>query len=336
MKSKIDGIRKAAILVTSLDRSAADRVLEHMSPEQERKIRQAMIELDEIDPEEQARIVEEFFRVKPMMPREHHPGIELDGRLARKLSMPSAGSKDAQVGGLSDSRPFRFLQTAEGKNLVQLLGNERPQTIALVISHLPPRQAGNVLVRLGPSLQVEVVRCLVNLEETDPEILQEVEQALESRLSEQILMQRKRVAGLTAVAGIIEASDRGVGIQILDNIASQDRQLAQRLGGPQQIEFDDLFQLDDVGLATVLGTADPQLVILALTGAPPSSIERILAKLPEREATIVRHELDHLGPTRLSDVEEARRRLAQLAQRLAVEQRIELPHKQANRLPLAA
>ncbi len=331
MKPEPDGIRKAAILVASLSRRAADRLLDQMDPQQAQRIRRTVFDLGPIDPQEQRRIVDEFFRVRPMVPVDDPPGIELDGRLARKLSLgePRFTVDELPQENESDAPPFRFLHDAEGEKLARLLANERPQTIALVLSHLPPQQAGKVLARLAPALQVDVVRRLVNLEETEPEILREVERALQSRFSQQVLMQRRRVAGLAAVAGILEASDGRVAVGILNNLASHDPPLAERLG-PQRLAFEELVELDDLTLATILKTAEPELVMLALVGAPPELLQRILRRLPESEAKSVRHQLDHVGPTRLSDVEEARRRIAEVAQRLAIEGRIQLAGRQAS------
>jgi flagellar motor switch protein FliG len=316
------GIRKAAILVASLDRAAADRLLDRIDPAEARQIRQTTMELDAVDPQEQRRVIDEFLRGRPAHPDEPLPGIELDDGLAQRVfAQPGAVAGETQpVGG----PPFRFLHDAEGEKLVSLLASERPQTIALVLAHLPPDQAGNVLAGLSPPVQVDVLRRLVQLEETEPEILQEVERALESRLSKQVLTQRRRVAGLAAVAGILDASDRRVGRQILGNLATHDQSLAQRLR-PQRIDFADLARLDEAALATVLRAAGRELVLLALVGAPPPLIDRMLARLPASESALLRRRLDHPEPTRLSDVEEARRRIAALAERLALEGRIQPP-----------
>jgi len=146
--------------------------------------------------------------------------------------------------GPAQAKPFVRLREAENEKLARLLAGERPQTIALVLSHLSSRQAAGVLACLQPNLQTEVVRRLVDLEETDPAILHEVEQALESRLSQQVRMQRRRVAGLEAVSGILEASDGDLRLQILDNLTARDQKLAERLL-PPPMEFDDLAELDD-------------------------------------------------------------------------------------------
>lgn len=343
MNAPPDGIRKAAILVATLDRSAADRLLDQMEPAQARQVRQVTVELDRIDPAEQRQVVDEFFRARPLVRQKDPPGIELDGRLAGKLSL-LPGRVSSGIAAVADEKalssvpdgsrglggkPFRFLRDAEGEKLAGLLASERPQTIALVLAHLPPKQAGNVLVRLSPQLQVEVVRRLVDLEETEPEILREVERALESRFSEQVLMQRRRVAGLAAVAGIIEASEGPVAVEILGNLASHDRRLAERLS-PERPQFSDLTLLDEATLATIFRAAGPELTTLALVDAPPHLIERIVARLPESQESFVRDRLANLGPMRLSDAEEARRRIAHLAHRLAIDGQIELGGRQGS------
>ena len=327
MKPQTDGIRKAAILVAALDPQAAELVLRQMGPQQAQVVRRTMDELGDVDPRQQRRVIDEFFRIGPMVPEKDPPGIELDSRLARKLSlrpvrMPGGDATEPHA---AEGPPFVFLHEAEGDKLARILAAERPQTIALVLSHLPPVQAGGVLVRLASGLQLEVVRRLVDLEETAPEILREVERGLRSRLSEQVQMQRRRVAGLSAVTGILQASDPQVSMQILDNLAARDQALADRLA-PGRFEFDDLHALDDASLQAIAGAAGAELVTLALTGAEAELVERVLGQLPPADARSVRRRLEHVGPTRLSDVEEARRRIAALARRLLLEGRIQPPH----------
>jgi flagellar motor switch protein FliG len=207
------------------------------------------------------------------------------------------------------------LREAEGENIARLLSGERPQTIALVLSHLSARQAGGVLARLQPNLQTEVVRRLVDLEETDTAVLQEVEQALESRLSQKVPMQRRRVAGLQAVGGILQASESDVRLQILDNLAAHDRALAESLG-PPPMEFDDLADLDDATIADVFRAADPQWIMPALLGALPQITDRVLHFLPRAQAESLRRKLQRPGPIRLSDVETARQKIAEIAVRI--------------------
>jgi flagellar motor switch protein FliG len=319
------GLRKAAILVASLDDRAADAVLSQMDPAVAQRVRQSVAEMDRIDPEEQRRAIEDFRRLAPLVPRKLPPGIELDDRLARRFfppeQAPAVEAADVEAPRLP---PFRFLREAKAEKLARILAAESPQVIALVISHLPAPQAGNLLARLAPALQVEVIRRLVDLEETDPGILREVERGLETRLSEQIRMQRRRVAGVAAVAGILQSAERAVGRQILENLAAHDRALAEKLN-PQRVEFDGLLQLSDAALGAVLDAVDVELVVLALVGAPAAYADRFLERFPETEARAIRYRLEHFGPIRLSDVEEARLQLADAARQLALQGQIELP-----------
>ncbi len=307
-----DGLRKAAILVAGLDRNTADEMLDQMTPQQAQQVRQMMVDLGDIDPTEQRRVIDEFFRIGPLVPEKEPPGIELDAHPSRDDFLSHGNAK-----------PFQSLSETAAERLARVLGDERPQTIALVLAHLPPERAGGVLSRLPDAEQVDVIHRLVDMEETDPQVLRDVERTIQMRLARQVPMQRRRVAGLQAVHGILEASDSQVGTRILNNLATHDGALAERLG-PQQLDFDDLIQLDDAALVTVFDTAGPELAITALIGASPALVDRLLGQLPPKEAATIRRQLDHPGAIRLSDMDDARQRIAQTARRLAVEGRIEL------------
>ena len=306
------GIRKAAILVASLDPAAAEALLDQLDSEQAQRVREAAAVLGPIDADERQRVVDEFLRVGPMVPQRCPPGIELDGQPAGESPQPIQEPDQPMQ---HDGPPFRFLREAEGEKLARLLGGERPQTIALVLSHLSPQRAAGVLAHLPPLLQVEVIRRLVDLEETDPEVLREVERTLETRLSRQFAVQRRRVAGFEAVAGILDACDSRTGEQLLENLAACDRELAKKLS-PRTIDFDELTALDDAALSEIFHAAEPEAAQTALVGASPLLVERLLRTMAPKEAKRLRRKLNHPGPIRLSDVEDARRQIAALAQRM--------------------
>lgn len=333
MKHQSDGIRKAAILLDALDPKAAAMLLRRMGPGQAEAVKAAAANMKSVDPREQRRIVDEFLRMGIMVPKREPAGIELDGQPARRSALPSAGPAAREAAPSEIAPPFGALRDAEAEKLHQALAAERPQTVALVLSHLPPARAGDVLARLAPPLQAEVVRRLVDLEETSPEILREVETALQAKLARQVDMQRRRVAGLAAVAGILKASGPQTGAQVLDNLAAHDPALARRLG-PERIDFDDFARLSDASLRAVFATAERELAVLALTGADPRLVRRVTDVLTPADARALCARLDNPGPVRLSDVEEARRRLGAHAGRLVLQGRIAAPG--ARRAPLAA
>ncbi|MBN1396002.1 MAG: hypothetical protein JW959_13350 [Pirellulales bacterium] len=298
------GIRKAAILVASLDQPSADALLEKIDDGRADLVRRKMMELRDVDDEERLRVIDEFRRIGPMVPDDWPPGIELTGL------QPRPAAADGPLDG--ESPPFEFLRGAEDERLLNLLADERPQTIALVLSHFPAERAGCLLDRLAPGTQVEVVRRLVDLESTDPKTLGEIERALEARLSRLVDLERRRDAGPQSVARILRSCDCFSRRRILDNIAAEDRSLSERLGR-REPDFDDVARCDDAVLTEVFRAADPEVLRAALLGAPAATLERFLRCMSPTEAKQVRRGLARPGPIRLSDVEEARREIAALA-----------------------
>jgi flagellar motor switch protein FliG len=319
-------IRKAAILVASLDSRTADLLLEQMGAEQAHQVRRAILHLGDVDPSEQNEVIDEFCRIGPLVPSQHPPGIELDGELARKLAIPTepaqgiAGSAFAES--IDERPPFRFLHETEFGTILPYLRREQPQTIALVAAHLPPERASDLLAQLPASLQVEVIRRLADLDETDPHVLQDVERGLHAWLAEHSNQRQRHTHGLASVAAILDAAPRGARRQIMSNLTRVDRPLAGKLQ-TNRYTFADLVQFDDASLMTVLRAADPELIVLALAGASVALVDRVSRRLPAEQSRALAKALAHLGPTRLADVEESQQALADLATDLETEGRIQ-------------
>src|SRR5687768_3002628 len=170
----MDTTRKAAILIASLDARSADALLNGLPPHEADEVRRLAVALETIDPAEQEAVIGEFLG-RPV-------GQSLRGRHARTAD--DAGVELNLSSGPREQGPrFRFLQEAECDRLAPFLQGEHPQTIAVVLSHLSPNRALEVLSGLSPSLQADVVRRLVDLDEMDPDVLRDVERSLESRIS---------------------------------------------------------------------------------------------------------------------------------------------------------
>ena len=320
MKHKHRNLRKAAVLVASLDDENAEAVLRQMSPGQAHALRQAVECLGDIDPSEQNEVIQEFFRIGPLLPDKQPAGIELDGQLPNYLSNSTEHEEAVQIDRPHASRgsQFRFLQDASAQSLGPFLEREHPQTIAVVVSHLPADRAAEVLAGLSAELQIEVARRLVDLDETDPEILREVEQGLESWLCDQVRSNQRRAAGITALSNILGAASPWAKQSILANLSLHDRHLVSRIKTVQHspLTFAQFEHLDPASLTVVLHHADPELLVLALAGAGAEFSERVFELFPRAESGSLRAHLRALGPTRLSDVEEAQHALAELAGQL--------------------
>lgn len=313
------GIRKAAILVSSLDRATAKLVLRQLGTADAGRVVQMMTQIGEVPAAERRRVLDEFFRNGPQPPA-GQPGDDAPPKEAkpRRPVEPPAPEPAA------DKRPrrFKFLDDAEPEAAAYLLARERPQVIALVLAHLPPQQSSRVLGELESALQVEVLRRLVDLEQTDPGIVDEIEQVLVERMSELARFERPRMASVDTVAGILSASPE-TGPRLYGNLSQRDRALADRLT-PEPVEFDQFARFDDMTLGTIFRSAELNLAALALMGSPAGLVHRVLGYFPPEDAAWLHEQLQSPGPMRLSDVEDARHELAMLASRLAAEGRIRL------------
>lgn len=319
MSKKEDALRRAAILVLSLDDATADAVLDQLPENDAALVRRLMVDLDRVDADEERRAIDEFMRRRSLPRRES--GVELQLGLANRLAPLTAA---APAAGLADGKPFGFLRTARGERITPMITGEHPQTIAVVVSHLPDDRAAAVLASLDASLQAEVIQRLIDLDQADPEVIREVERALESRMLEQTQADERRETGFASVSRILEAAEPSLRRTIMTNLSRQDRSLAERLR-PQRFEFEDLYAVDDATLTTIIAAAGMEISRLALAGADESLLERIIKPLTPPEAKKMRRLIEQLGPIRLSDVEEAQREVARIARQLALEGTIDLP-----------
>ncbi|MDZ4820986.1 MAG: FliG C-terminal domain-containing protein [Planctomycetota bacterium] len=347
-----NAIRKVAIFVASLDDRTADAVLDQMNPQQAAQVRQALVELVEIDPAEQRQIIDEFrsaglggtaVKNRPAAD-EYDDGVELDASLAERFSQADEAShaKTAIAAPEPLQPPFTYLHNADSQTLVRYLEREHPQMIALVVSHLPSRISAEVVDTLPMDLQVEVIRRLANLDETDPQIVHDIDRSLQKWWDEQSREKRRRDAGLANVSAILGSIGQKARNQILSNLAQHDQGLASRLdphgevhiaprtsvpanNAPRiqpatvlpirraKVTFAELCKMDHRRLSEVISAAESEVLILALTGADSRFVDRVLHCLPSPRAKLVRKALTHVGPTRLSDVEDAQTQLCEIA-----------------------
>ena len=227
----IDPIRKAAILISTLDHRVADQLLERMSDEHASLVRNTAMDLDEIPEHEQALVMQEFLGTDTPDDEADVGGVELDEELARKLATHETVTEPPISISESDDVPFRFLHDTEAELLVSHLEHENPQIIAVVMAHLPPRQAAALLKRFESPLQASLLRRIAELDTADPDIVREVEKHLKMLLQDDLRAAQNRAIGLSTVSSILTAAGETRG-QLVSSLTRHDRQLALQLRDP--------------------------------------------------------------------------------------------------------
>jgi flagellar motor switch protein FliG len=222
----IANLRKAAVFIRSLDAETASTLLAQLSPSEAQALRAATRLIGALDPEEQADVVAEFRSARPLATESANDGVEL----ALSNAAPNFSSSDPPVApnNVSTVKRFEFLDQAPIEALVPYLAREHAQTIAVVLSHLPPRRASDVLAALPEKLQADTVERLAVLGETDPESVVVLEKELAAWLANRAHGRSEGFPSNNAAASILAATDALTRSEILKSLRSRNAALANQ------------------------------------------------------------------------------------------------------------
>jgi flagellar motor switch protein FliG len=312
-KNDLPAIRKAAVFLLSLDKPVAAKVLAKMEPPMVEAVTVEIARLNEVDPDEQNAVFDEFLQMRRRQGGERG-GMDTVRELIEQSLGEGAGALLENVRQSIQSVPFGFLQRADPENLVAFIA-EDPQTIALILSHLPPHHAAAVLNGLAAEKQVEIIRRVAMMEQTSPEVIQEVEHGLEERLASIVNQQFESAGGVGAVAEMLNVTDRATERAILENLEQEDPDLVEQIRRLMFV-FDDLTKLDDRSIQAVFKNVETSQWALALKGASEELKEKVFTNMSSRAATMLKEEIEYLGPVRLSAVEQAQQQIVDVVRRL--------------------
>lgn len=320
----MNDIRKAAILMLSLEKPLAAEILGQLPREMVELVTLEIARLDDITREEQDSVIREFHGLASERSHIERGGMDFaNDLLEQSLGSDGAGEILASVRQSMSSVPFGFLQKAGADNLLTFIVEEHPQTIALIMAHLPPQMSAEVLSGLPSLKQLEVIRRIANMEQTSPEVVKDVESSLEKRMKSMFGQQMEKAGGVPMVAQILNVTDRMTNKGILENLESDDGDLVEDIKRLMFV-FDDLLKLDDKAIQALLKEVDNSQWSVALKGASEEIRQKVLGNLSQRAAELLREEMEFLGPVRLSDVETIQQQVVDAVRRLEDSGEIEL------------
>ena len=313
---QLDGLTKAAILLLSLRHDAAAAMLRELSAEMVEEVTRVLAQLGEVPKALSDVVIEEFYGMRIASLHSKEGGLDFARMLVRdaldpKLADKVIGQMQTQV----QKSPFSFLQRAESENLLTFIVDEHPQTISLIISHLSHHKASEILVGLPEHKQVEVVRRVANMEQTNPDVIRQVESGLEARLSNMLMHSMEKVGGVETVAEILNLCDRTTEKSILEGVEADDPELVDQIRRLMFV-FEDINLVNDKGIQAVLKEIDNDELILALKTASDELKEKIFGNMSTRASELVKEDMEYMGPVRLSDVETAQQRIVDVVRRL--------------------
>jgi len=309
-------LRKAAILFVTLGEEVAAAILKHIPEEDAELIAKEIADLGMVEKDQIEAVVGEFRDLALVCQYVKEGGIEYASRLIEK-SFPQVKAHRLIriIETQKQNIPFAFLKNTETESLLTFLGEEHPQTIALVLSYMEPSKASEILTKLEPEKQFDIVKRIAALEHTSPEAIRHVESGLRRYLASLAFEEFQEVGGIKTVAELLNVLDRATAKSILENLEEEKPDLAGEIKKLMFV-FEDILLVDDRGIQNLLKEIENKELALSLKTASPELKDKILRNMSKRAAELVQEEMAYLGPVRVADVEAAQQNIVDVVRRL--------------------
>jgi flagellar motor switch protein FliG len=312
----LTGKQKAAILLISLGPDVSASVYKHLSEEEIEKLTLEISGVKKVDSYAKEEVVEEFHQIALAQDYITQGGIGY----AKTVLEKALGEEQATVilNRLTSSlqvRPFDFARKADPAQILNFIQNEHPQTIALILSYLDSQQAGQILSELPQEMQADIAKRIAVMDRTSPEIINEVEQILERKLSTTVTQDYTQTGGIEAVVEVLNGVDRSTERTILDALEIQDPELAEEIK-KRMFVFEDIVTLDNRSIQRIIRECENEDLLLSLKVSSEEVKEIVFKNMSTRMVDTFKEEMEYMGPVRLRDVEEAQSRIVANIRRL--------------------
>ncbi len=319
-----DGTKKVAVLLMALGEKIAAEILSHMGPKAVQAVGVAMSELDSVPKEFVADTLNKFIQE---IQKETGLGMGSD-EYVRNVLVNALGEEKA--GGMLDrillggnTKGLESLKWMEAKAVADLIRNEHPQIIAVVLSYLDSDQSASILSEFDDRVRTDVLMRVAGVDGVLPIAVKELNDILEAQLKGGSNVKSSGMGGVKAAANILNFIEGSASSTIMEMVREADEDLCTEIEDLMFV-FADLIEVDDRGIQTILRDVQTDELVLALKGAESELQEKVFANMSSRAADMLRDDLETKGPVKLSEVEEAQKKVLVVARRLADEGQISL------------
>ena len=309
------GLKKAAVLLMSMPTKQAAKVLGQLPPRVIEAISIEIAKTDSVGGGDQEMVIAEFLTSKASAIYASPGGLERAKSLIREALGKDAGEIIGNLQQTIEAMPFGFVKKVDSGTLLQFIGEEHPQTIALLLSHVPGPYAAEVLAGLAPDKQLEVIRRIAAIGRTSPEAVSELEYGLELRLSSMVNQQQANTGGIESVAEILNVCERSIERAIMDTLGEEDPELSDEIRRLMFV-FEDINKLGDRDIQSLLKNVETAQWAMALKGASAPLQEKVLKNMSSRAAENLREEMDYLGSVKVSEVEAVQQSIVDIVRAL--------------------
>jgi len=304
------------MMLISLGPDISARLMKHFSEEEVEQLTLEIANIRSIKGEELEEVMEEFSNLYMAQQYIAQGGIDYAKQVLEKaLGQEAAINIITRLSSNLQIRPFDFVRKTEASQVLNFIQGEHSQTIALILSYLDPQQAAAIISALPPERQSDVARRIAIMDRTSPEIIREVENVLEKKISTMGTQDYTIAGGIKSIVNILNKVDRQTEKTILETLEVQDPELSEEIKKLMFV-FEDIIKLDDRSIQLVLREVDSKDLSIALKGSSADVNEKIKRNMSKRAAQMLEEEISFLGPVRLRDVEDAQQRIVNIIRRL--------------------
>lgn len=306
----LSGQEKAAILLSALGPTTTKLIFKHMKDNDVKRMINSMSTISKSPIWMVKKVLEEFYS-----------SINEDADLlfsenkGRDFILSTLGEDRAkqllgQIIDVGNNNTLESLELVDTRTLANFLINEHPQTIALICAHLPVEKKVDVLRKLPEGLQAEVVLRVANLDFVSPELIAQLDDVLKTELSTLGSIDTQQLGGIEPIADMLNLMDKSSEKNIMARVEEKDPELAEEIRKLMFV-FEDVIFVDDRGIQELLKIVDNLKLVTALKTAPDDVRTKLFKNMSNRAATLLKEDLDAMGPTKVSDVEKAQQEIVQ-------------------------
>jgi len=308
-------LRKAAVLISSLPEEDAVSLLSKLSPKQVELVSIEIARLHSLTMQEQDQVINEFADANPAAFTITGGGLDRAKSLVEKALGPDATVALENLRNSIESRPFAFLKKIDSQNILTFVIDEHPQTIALILSHLPPQFGAEIIKGLPAERQLAVIRRIAHMGQTNPDVIREVEQGLESRMANLTNQSFENAGGVDSVAEILNVTDRATERALLESLQQEDPELVDEIRRLMFV-FEDIAKLSNKDVQTVLKNVETSQWAMALKGTSETLKQKVLGNMSTRAGAMLREEMEFLGAVKQSEVEKVQQQIVDVIRKL--------------------
>lgn len=315
--TKLTGIQKAAILFITLGPEASAGIIKKLPESEIQKITYEIANITSVSSEQREEILDEFLEMNKARDYIVEGGMDYARvLLAKALGQQRAAEILEKVTEVTQQyRPFSIARKADAHQLLNVISNEHPQTIALILCYLQAEKSAQVIAELPEELQSDVAFRIATMNNTSPMVIKEIEKVLESKLSSIVRTEVTSLGGVDTLVDILNQVDRTTEKNITESLEREDADLAEKIKSSMFV-FEDIITLDDISIQRILRETDAKELALALKGCSEEVANSIFKNQSKRAAAALKEDMEFLGPVRLNDVEKAQQKIVAIIRRL--------------------